>query len=133
MMLFTIFSATAISYGRADIDLLSAFYFRYHAIQMFYFIGVVWLVLLYREKRNELQRTKRRLMPIFILILLIFWTGGITDGNKNYQEKKVVEKKLMTNGLTMTRQELLKLGIGLEVTPERVRTLKRLKYNFYRE
>ena len=133
MMLFGVMNAAATSIGRIDFGLPLALLSRYHIFQMFYFLGVIWLAILYWQENNRLQKYSRAVTALFIALIVLNWVGGVAFGIAKVRRLAPVIREIKTKAENISDETARIVYHDPIVLRERIKILKQKKYNLFRD
>lgn len=98
MILFSFLVAIITSIGRVNFGMEFALLSRYHIYQMFYFIGFIWLLVLYLLSIDRLNKYLKPAIILFMILILSNWTSGIALGIFKLKKFSPIEKELRLKG-----------------------------------
>lgn len=131
MMFYSILTAFITSIGRVNFGIKFALLSRYHMFQMFYFLGFIWLFLLYLIRTKKIDHYLKPAILIFTLVIISNWASGIALGIYKIKKFAPIEKELRLKGDRMSIKSSEQIYGDRKVLEEGIKTLKELKYNVF--
>lgn len=133
MMLYGILSALATSVGRINYGMSLALLSRYHIFQMFYFLGLMWLLIIYFQKATTLPKYFPAMLYLFITLIILNWISGIAVGivKMNWLNPITQELRLKAENISGASAKAIYYGPPNKLK-EKILILKELKYNVFK-
>lgn len=133
LMAFGLLAACLTAIGRAQLGLASAMLSRYHVYQMCYFVGLVWLILVYLSKKKALKQMAYPVVIICLIIFVLNWIAGIGLGIIKTRIYKPIEIELMDKQENISIDSANRIFNDPEKLREQIKKLKELKLNIFRQ
>lgn len=132
MMLFSLFSAAATSFGRVEAGLQLALLSRYHIFQMFYFVGFFWLLIAYLIEINLFEKFCRFFAVLFVLLFLINWAGGIAIGVIRLNKYNPIAIELKAKAENSRADLLQMICVDVNLLRPKIKIIREMGYNIFR-
>jgi len=130
-MIFSLFVALSTAFARNSEGLSSALLSRYHIFQMFYLVGLVWLLLIYLTKIERLRSLYMALVFFFYFILIVNWSVGIGIGINKINKYRPIENDLKINSENISDSNSEQIYYSKEALRCRIKIVKEKKYNVF--
>ena len=131
LMWIGIGQAVMTAIGRSGDSLRYAMLSRYHAFQMLYFFGFIWLLLTFLINKNMLHKYARLLLSLFVLLLVSNWISGIALGFYKMRKFYPVEVELKNKAENIRSEYANMIYNDQKMLRQRIIMLKEMKYNVF--
>ena len=133
LILFSLLNCAITSIGRTDFGFKFALLSRYHAFQMLYFIGVIWLLIIWMQVNGMLIKYLKWFATLFLALFIIGWIGGIGLGIKKIQKFRPIENEIRQKGEKTSIETLSVITSNPKMVIEKIKILKNKRYNIFKD